>query len=195
MAQASLTKHLGVTTISMKIPLWCFRDYSLKDDSDELRLIHEAGADCYGAKNWTFSNFLQHTTFHCSPMHQTQLRRIRLYFKKNGPTLASFLFIFGLFKQTSLQFLQQIYVKKCPSSIRCWDLNPQPSERESPPITTRPGLRPMRLYYERGSITVRLTSVRLVSIQHLHLNYRQIYLHGWFQTSKTGGQLFCDTSP
>ena len=31
----------------------------------------------------------------------------------NGPTLASFSFIFGLFKQTSLQFLQQINVKKC----------------------------------------------------------------------------------
>ena len=28
----------------------------------------------------------------------------------------------------------------CPSSIRHWDSNPQPSERESPPITTRTGL-------------------------------------------------------
>ena len=55
------------------------------------------------------------------------------------PTPASFLFIFGLFKQT-LQFLQQINVKKCPSSIRCRDLNPQPLEHESRPITTRPGL-------------------------------------------------------
>ena len=32
-------------------------------------------------------------------------------FLKNGPTLASFSIIFGLFKQTSLQFLQQINVK------------------------------------------------------------------------------------
>ena len=39
-------------------------------------------------------------------------------FLKNGPYTASFLFIFGLFKQT-VQFLQQIFVKKCPSSIRC----------------------------------------------------------------------------
>ena len=31
----------------------------------------------------------------------------------NGPTPASFSFIFGLFKQTSLQFLPQINVKKC----------------------------------------------------------------------------------
>ena len=27
---------------------------------------------------------------------------------------------------------------KCPSSIQCWDSNPQPLEHESPPITTRP---------------------------------------------------------
>ena len=53
-----------------------------------------------------------------------------------------FHFIFGLFKQTSSQFLQQIYVKKCPSSIRCRDSNPQPSERESLPFTTRPELPP-----------------------------------------------------
>ena len=29
-------------------------------------------------------------------------------------------------------------MKKCLSSIRCWDSNPRPSEDESPPITTRP---------------------------------------------------------
>ena len=33
-----------------------------------------------------------------------------IYFFKNGPTLASFSFIFGLFKQTII-FLQQINVK------------------------------------------------------------------------------------
>ena len=51
----------------------------------------------------------------------------------------AFLFILGLFKRT-LQFLQQSYVKKILSRIHCWDLNPQPLERESPPITTRPRL-------------------------------------------------------
>ena len=35
-------------------------------------------------------------------------------------------------------------VKKCPSSLRCWDLNPQPLERESLPITTIPGLEPIQ---------------------------------------------------
>ena len=62
-------------------------------------------------------------------------------FFKYGPTPASFLFSFSLFKQT-IQFLQQINVKKCPSSIQCRDLNPRPFEHESSPITTRPGLPP-----------------------------------------------------
>ena len=35
-----------------------------------------------------------------------------------------------------------MYVKKCPSSIWCWDLNPQPLEHESPPMSTRPGFPP-----------------------------------------------------
>ena len=55
-------------------------------------------------------------------------------------SLALFSFIFRLFKQT-IQILQQINVKKCPSSIQCRDLKSQPSESESPPLTTRPGLR------------------------------------------------------
>ena len=38
---------------------------------------------------------------------------LSIFFKKNGPTPATFSFIFGLFQQTLLQFLQQIYVTKC----------------------------------------------------------------------------------
>ena len=64
-----------------------------------------------------------------------------LMFFLNGPTPASFSFIFVFFKQT-LQFFQQINVKKCPSSIRRQDSNSQPSDYESPPLTTRPGLPP-----------------------------------------------------
>ena len=45
----------------------------------------------------------------------------------------------------TLKFLQQINVKKCPSSRRCWDSNPQPLEQESLPITTRPGLPPQKV--------------------------------------------------
>ena len=52
-----------------------------------------------------------------------------------------FFIYFRLFKNT-LQFLQQINMKKCPSSIQCKDLNSCRLEHESPPITTRPGLPP-----------------------------------------------------
>ena len=61
-------------------------------------------------------------------------------------------FIFCFFKQTSLQFLQQIHVKKCPSSIRCQDSNPQPLEHESPPITSRSGLQPSGQVYINSMI-------------------------------------------
>ena len=54
-----------------------------------------------------------------------------------GQTRPLLSFIFGLFKQTSLQFLAQIYVKKIPSSMWCQD-STHPLEHESPPITTRP---------------------------------------------------------
>ena len=43
----------------------------------------------------------------------------------NGPTPASFLFIFGLFKQT-IQFYNKSIWKKCPSSIWCQDSNTHP---------------------------------------------------------------------
>ena len=58
----------------------------------------------------------------------------------DGPFPASFC-LFSSF-QTNIKFLQQINVKKCPSSIWCWDLEPQPLEHKPPPITTRPGLLP-----------------------------------------------------
>ena len=76
---------------------------------------------------------------YCTVVHSSDVHYE--VFLKMGQPRPLFLFIFGLFKQT-IQFLQQIYVKKCPSSIWCRDLNPQPLERESLPITTRPGLLP-----------------------------------------------------
>ena len=56
----------------------------------------------------------------------------------------SFSFIIGLFKKT-IQFLQQMNVKKCPSNIWRWDSNPQPFEHESSPMTTRPALPPSKV--------------------------------------------------
>ena len=64
----------------------------------------------------------------------------------NGPTPASFSFLFCLC-QTTKQFLQKINVKKDPSSIWCWDSNPRPLKHELSPITTRPGLPPCNKKY------------------------------------------------
>ena len=67
------------------------------------------------------------------------------------------LFIYFHFFKHTLQFLQQINVKKCPSSIRCQDSNSRPLEHESPPITTRSGLPFGRL--QSGQTGDRLYSV------------------------------------
>ena len=74
-----------------------------------------------------------------------------IYFCKKWVNPGLFYRLFLVFyKQISLQFLQQIYVKKCPSSIRCQDSNPQPSEHEFPPLTTWPGLPPLPIYLIHG---------------------------------------------
>ena len=54
-------------------------------------------------------------------------------------TSASFCLFSVIFKQAT-QILQQIDVKNVyPVSGGCWDSNSQPSDYESPPLTTRPG--------------------------------------------------------
>ena len=63
---------------------------------------------------------------------------IVFFYKAANPGL--FLPSFSVFfKQTPTQFIKQIHVKKCQSSIHCWDSNPRPSICESHPITNRPG--------------------------------------------------------
>ena len=55
--------------------------------------------------------------------------------------------LFRLFSsfQTNISILTKniCEILLCPSSIRRLDSNPRPSEHESPPITTRPGLPPI----------------------------------------------------
>ena len=58
-----------------------------------------------------------------------------LYFHKNEPSSASFPLIFGLSIQR-IQNFQHSNVKIL-SSIRYWDSNSQPLERQDSPITTR----------------------------------------------------------
>ena len=74
-----------------------------------------------------------------SLMNETVRAIIKLY--KMGKPWPLFVY-FRLFKQT-LQFLLEINVKKCPSSIWRRDLSSKPSDNESPPLTTRPGLMPL----------------------------------------------------
>ena len=61
-----------------------------------------------------------------------------------------FVYFRSFFKK---QFLQQIDGKKCPSSIRPRDSNPQPFKHESSPIATRPGLPPFYSLYQTLAIT------------------------------------------
>ena len=104
--------------------------------------------------NWSFAHFWSHIKFLISPIVVCCKFKCNLHLNLNisfryseqgklilKPKPASFIvYFFGLIKQTSLQILQQINVKKCPSSIQCRDSNTWPLENESPPITTRPGL-------------------------------------------------------
>ena len=105
----------------------------------------------------------------------------------NGPTPISSLFIFGLFKQT-IQFLQQIISMSCPSSKWHWDSNPRPFERQSPPITTRPGLPPsiQLIYQYQYKSQLNLSYVSLAK-QFMYYRYRQgrrISTSSLFQSSQ-----------
>ena len=67
-------------------------------------------------------------------LNNVQSQECEFFLKMGHPGLFLFIFIFSI-------FTTNIWTK-CPSSIWCWDSNPQPSEHESPPITNRPGRPP-----------------------------------------------------
>ena len=60
----------------------------------------------------------------------------------NGTTPASLIVYFWYLQRNIITIFTKNICEKCPSSIRCQDLNPRPLENESPLITTRPGLPP-----------------------------------------------------
>ena len=69
-------------------------------------------------------------------------------------------------------------MKKCPSSIQCWDSNPGTSRHESPPITTRPGL----LFYflvDQNHLIIPLQNIQksFQSIGQLHFGQSAIALN------------------
>ena len=60
---------------------------------------------------------------------------------KNWANPGLFFNYFQSFQTNNIIFTtNQCEKMSCPSSIRRWDSNPRPLERESAPITTRPGL-------------------------------------------------------
>ena len=62
----------------------------------------------------------------------------------NGPTPASYSFIF-VFSNAHNKLYNKKVSEKMSSIIWCWDSNSWPLEHESPPIITRPGLRPIQV--------------------------------------------------
>ena len=94
---------------------------------------------------------------------------------KNGPTPSSISFIFGLFKTNkTILTTNQCEKMSCPSSLWRWDLNPQPSEREFPPITTRPGLPP----HKGPLLPYRVLLSLCIAFIHIHLSYGQTRIVG-----------------
>ena len=63
-----------------------------------------------------------------------------LFFKKWANPGLFFVYFWSFQTNNTIFTANQCEKMSCPSSILCRDSNPQPFERESPPITTRPGL-------------------------------------------------------
>ena len=81
------------------------------------------------------------------------------FFKKwVNPGLFSFIFVVSIFTTNN--------VKKCPSSICCWDSNSQPLEHESPHITSRPG---------NGQVILEWTSLAWVEFHQDYLSDQNLH--------------------
>ena len=85
--------------------------------------------------NWTYSQ-----SYKLDSLDELKIYSATLSFFLWIALRASFSFIFVF---SCKQYLNQIYVK---ISIQYWDSKPQPSELESPPVTTRPGLPPRKFH-------------------------------------------------
>ena len=91
-------------------------------------------------------------------------------FFKNGPTPASFVY-FRSFQTNIVTIFTTNKCEKCPSSIWCRDSNSQPSDYESPLLTTRPGLPPkMLIILSAGLILLLLTLKHLGKSGHTCLS-------------------------
>ena len=91
------------------------------------------------------------TWLDCKPKaNSTKIRQFewqeeRVDFRKEKGRTISFKWaipglFFVYFRFFKITIFTTYICEKCPSSILCWDSNPQPSDSEHHPITTRPGL-------------------------------------------------------
>ena len=81
-------------------------------------------------------SFKAHSRFHWTPDIASLWFPTLIFL--NGPNPASFIYYFLSFQTNIITIFITNICEKCPSSIRCRDLNPWPSKNESSPITTRP---------------------------------------------------------
>ena len=81
---------------------------------------------------------------------------INFFLNKNGPSQASFSFIFVFANKQYNSY----HCEKSPSSIQCWDSNPRPWEHQSPPITTRPEFNPPPKWTFKNAFSCVTTNLR-----------------------------------
>ena len=111
---------------------------------------------------WNFMHIWGRTF---SPTRWTSVNSVKLsayqsvrdFVKKNWSTPASFVVYFWSFQTTIITNFTTNKCEKCPSSIRCQDLNSHPLEHISPPITTRPGLPPSPYFFSNNYQTRSVT--------------------------------------
>ena len=101
-----------------------------------------------------------------------------LFFLKMSHPRPLFRFLFLSF-QTNIIIFTAYICEKCPSSILCWDSNPQPSDHESSPITIITGHPPFfvlcSLYF---SLTISLSLSDNLSL-YLSVSPMSFLSHRW----------------
>ena len=133
----------------------CRQDFKYKMLPSIRRPFQSGKSGSRKKTTWIISNSLSdHTTNVWWRRHKTSFAAFKAYLNKylikNGPTPGLFICLFSFFSNKQFNFFNKLMWKMpCPSSIRRRDLNPQPLEQVSSPITTRPGLPPyLNRYFE-----------------------------------------------
>ena len=134
---------LQVSWVHLKLQYRGLQDRSNYKDNCMLKqpsfLIHCADPYCTMTEHQFYTSILRKVHFRMIGVQLLGLQFMgyKSFFRWVNPGL--FLVYFQSF-HTYNKLVQKINVQKCPSSIRCRDLNPQPLKIEMSPITTRPGL-------------------------------------------------------